>query len=127
MSTKKPTAAAAPQAENDFTGDEFWGRGGRYVVDPATGKRSPAPAIEEPPAVEPAPEPAPGDHTADAYWGKGGTYVVDVATGKRAPAPAAADAAASDAAQIPAQTGERPDDSEPGVQIDGQGLAPAAG
>jgi hypothetical protein len=31
----------------EFIGDEYWGQGGRYVVDPATGKRSPAPPIEE--------------------------------------------------------------------------------
>ena len=30
--------------EPDFTGDEFWGKGGNYVVDPATGKRKPAPS-----------------------------------------------------------------------------------
>ena len=28
----------------DFTEDEFWGKGGNYVVDSVTGKRVPAPA-----------------------------------------------------------------------------------
>ena len=26
----------------DFVGDEHWGKGGRFVVDPKTGKRIPA-------------------------------------------------------------------------------------
>lgn len=30
--------------EPDFTNDEYWGKGGSYVVDPETGKRKPAPA-----------------------------------------------------------------------------------
>ncbi len=30
----------------DFTGDPHWGRGGRYVID-ASGKRVPAPPVEE--------------------------------------------------------------------------------
>lgn len=38
------TDSGAPAAQPDFTGDEHWGRGGRYIVDPLTGKRVPAPA-----------------------------------------------------------------------------------
>lgn len=38
--------------ETDFTKDPYWGKGGRYVVNPATGKREPAPAVEETPAGE---------------------------------------------------------------------------
>ena len=38
------TDSGAPAAQPDFTGDEHWGRGGRYIVDPLTGKRIPAPA-----------------------------------------------------------------------------------
>lgn len=34
----------------DFTHDPYWGKGGSYVVDPTTGKRSPAPAPEPVPA-----------------------------------------------------------------------------
>ena len=49
--------------EPDFTKDPHWGKGGRYVVNPATGQREPAPpAAEEAepaPAGEPAREPAP--------------------------------------------------------------------
>lgn len=40
------------EQEHDFTDDPNWGKGGRYVFDPATGKRTPA--TEEPPAP-PAP------------------------------------------------------------------------
>lgn len=42
----------------DFTGDEYWGKGGSYVVNPATGKREPAgtPVTPQPAAaVYPAP------------------------------------------------------------------------
>lgn len=31
-----------PPAAPDYTGDEHWGKGGRYVIDPKTGKRIPA-------------------------------------------------------------------------------------
>lgn len=41
--------------EPDFTRDPYWGKGGRYVVNPVTGKREPAPAVEEAPAGEPVP------------------------------------------------------------------------
>mgnify|MGYP001599701257 FL=1 len=43
--------------EPDFTNDPYWGKGGSYVVDPATGKRSPvpAPAVDASPAAEPVP------------------------------------------------------------------------
>ncbi len=46
----------------DFTKDEHWGKGGRYVIN-AEGKRVPAPPVveETDPAAagEPAPNPAP--------------------------------------------------------------------
>lgn len=42
--------------ELDFTNDEYWGKGGTYVVDPATGKRSPAPVVEEAAAPDSAAE-----------------------------------------------------------------------
>ncbi len=41
--------------EVDFTGDEYWGKGGNYVVDPATGKRRPASPVEAGPTAEAAP------------------------------------------------------------------------
>lgn len=44
--------------ELDFTKDEYWGKGGRYVVNPATGKREPAPVVEEAPV--PGGDPATG-------------------------------------------------------------------
>jgi hypothetical protein len=37
----------------DFTACPHWGQGGRYVVDPATGQRVPAPA--EPAATDSQP------------------------------------------------------------------------
>lgn len=37
----EPSAGVDPFAH---VGDEHWGKGGRYIVDPATGKREPAPA-----------------------------------------------------------------------------------
>lgn len=46
----------APVPEHDFTGDPYWGKGGRYVVDPATGKRMPAPVLEEVAAINPTGE-----------------------------------------------------------------------
>lgn len=36
---------AKPKAQpeqQDYTGDEHWGKGGRFVIDPITGKRVPA-------------------------------------------------------------------------------------
>ncbi len=33
--------------EPDFTQDEYWGKGGSYWVNPATGKREPAPVVED--------------------------------------------------------------------------------
>lgn len=41
MSNKKQAA------EFDFTKDPHWGKGGRYVVNPATGQREPAPPVVE--------------------------------------------------------------------------------
>lgn len=35
------------EKEPDFTDCPYWGMGGRYVVDPATGKRVPAIAAED--------------------------------------------------------------------------------
>ncbi|HJW23760.1 MAG TPA: hypothetical protein VJ576_02590 [Rhodocyclaceae bacterium] len=37
-----PPAADRP-AHEAFIGDEHWGKGGRYIIDPATGRRVPAP------------------------------------------------------------------------------------
>lgn len=58
----------------DFINDPYWGKGGRYVVDPETGKRMPAPPepIEsvaanetaEAPVAE-APTPAPATESAN--------------------------------------------------------------
>lgn len=40
-----PTASQAANrpAHEAFIGDEHWGKGGRYIIDPATGRRVPAP------------------------------------------------------------------------------------
>jgi hypothetical protein len=56
----------------DFTGDEYWGKGGRYVVNPATGKREPAPVVEEDVAATPAagPESQPGQPAAKGSEGR---------------------------------------------------------
>lgn len=35
-----------PPAAPDYTGDEHWGKGGRFVIDPKTGKRIPAERYE---------------------------------------------------------------------------------
>lgn len=66
------------------------------------------------------------DFTKDPHWGKGGRYVVNPATGKREPAPPIDEAPEASGKSVAAQSGERPDNAEPGVQIGGQGLAPAA-
>lgn len=44
---------STPNPTPDFTADPHWGKGGRYVFDPATGLRTPVP---EP--ADAAPEPA---------------------------------------------------------------------
>lgn len=66
----------------------------------------------------------------DPYAGQGGSYLLDPVTGLRtcreAPTAPPESADATTAAAVPGQIGERPDDAEPGVQIDGQGLPPAA-
>lgn len=31
-----------PDAAPEYTGDAYWGKGGRFVIDPKTGKRIPA-------------------------------------------------------------------------------------
>lgn len=31
-----------PDAAPEYTGDAYWGKGGRFVIDPKTGKRVPA-------------------------------------------------------------------------------------
>ena len=53
-------ARTAPQpanpAEPSYVGDEFWGVGGSYLVDPVTGKRTPIDEAKQ--AVAPA-QPAP--------------------------------------------------------------------
>ena len=54
------------QAAPDFTGDEHWGKGGRYIV--VDGKRTPAPA-EQPEQADPAEAPAPAE-TQPAKKGK---------------------------------------------------------
>lgn len=65
----------------DFTDDPYWGKGGSYVVDPLTGKRSPvdgdtrtgAPVADEARAPEAAPPPVPGpvaEHPAAAASAK---------------------------------------------------------
>lgn len=49
-------ARTAPQpanpAEPSYVGDEFWGVGGSYLVDPVTGKRSLI-AEQEPATIQP--------------------------------------------------------------------------
>jgi len=53
----------------DFTTDPYWGKGGRYVVDPVTGLRTPAPVETETaaaPAVAADPAPAAGADAAAA-------------------------------------------------------------
>ena len=44
MAKASPTEASEQPAEEypqpSYVGDEFWGVGGSYVLDPATGKRS---------------------------------------------------------------------------------------
>ena len=60
------------------------------------------------------------DFTDCPYWGVGGRYVVDPATGRRVPVPPGDEAHVA----VPGAIGQRPDDSEPGAQIDSQGLAP---
>lgn len=59
MSKTKPAAAPVPDTTPAPRHDPFahlndphWGRGGRYTVDPATGRREPVPAE----AAEPAPK-----------------------------------------------------------------------
>ncbi len=52
-----------PVPVRDYTGDEHWGIGGRYVIDPLTGRRVPAaPAPVTPNPSEPSPEGAEHDH-----------------------------------------------------------------
>ena len=71
-------------------------------------------------------EPKKLDFTKDPHWGKGGRYIVNPATGLREPAPPVVDEAEAAGQSVPAQTGERPADAAPGVQVDAQGLAPLA-
>lgn len=56
----------------------------------------------------------------DEYAGQGGSFLLDPLTGVRVRIEAPT------AAPIPGVLGTRPDDAEPGVQIDGQGLPPTA-
>jgi hypothetical protein len=51
--------AAEASAELNYVGDEFWGQGGSYLLDPVTGKRS---RIDEPAAV-PTQSPEPEELT----------------------------------------------------------------
>lgn len=66
------------------------------------------------------------DFTKDQHWGKGGRYIVNPLTGQREPAPPVVEDVAPPGEVIPAQSGERSDNSAPGVQIDGQWLSPFA-
>lgn len=45
----KPKKDSPPPADSPFAhqGDEHWGKGGRYIVNPETGKREPAPADQD--------------------------------------------------------------------------------
>lgn len=58
--------------------------------------------------------------SVDELAGQGGSYLLDPLTGIRTRVEAPT------AAPIPGVLGTRPDDAEPGVQIDGQGLPDAA-
>ena len=42
MAKASPTEASEPvnPVELSYVGDEFWGHGGSYLLDPVTGKRS---------------------------------------------------------------------------------------
>lgn len=42
----------------DFTADPHWGKAGRYVVDPVTGRREPVADPDPEPGSGPATEPA---------------------------------------------------------------------
>jgi hypothetical protein len=56
-------ASPQPNPEMDpfvFIGDGFWGQGGSYLLDPATGKRT---RLEESAATEPAQQPGPAPST----------------------------------------------------------------
>lgn len=46
-------ATESKHADPDYINDGHWGKGGRYIFDPATGKRIPAPDEE---AMQPAVE-----------------------------------------------------------------------
>ncbi len=67
MSNKKPVAPAAPDAAagvaveppGGWPADEYTGIGGRYVRDPVTGKRHPAPPEADDAAIPAAPVAAP--------------------------------------------------------------------
>lgn len=63
--------------------------------------------------------PPPAD-PVDEFAGQGGSFLLDPLTGVRVRIEAPT------AAPIPGVLGTRPDDAEPGVQIDGQGLPPTA-
>lgn len=53
MAKKEQPAEPQPAAAPDYTGDEHWGKGGRYVIDPKTGKRIPAEQYKPDPVNEP--------------------------------------------------------------------------
>ncbi|MDA8107568.1 MAG: hypothetical protein M0015_02935 [Betaproteobacteria bacterium] len=52
--------------EVDFTKDKYWGKGGSYRVNPATGEREPVPAVVE------ADTAAPGSIPGEIAQGGGG-------------------------------------------------------
>lgn len=44
--------------DHSWSGDAFWGQGGSYIVDPATGKRRPRTPADDVAAADPAAIPA---------------------------------------------------------------------
>lgn len=57
--------------EPDWTKDDYWGKGGSYVVDPATGKRRPRTAADEAPAIKDTPPSAETAAPARRAFGRG--------------------------------------------------------
>lgn len=62
MSKKQPPPSSAATPAPDYSSCPYWGRGGRYVYDPATGTRTPVVEEEFPAAIdEMAGDPATGE------------------------------------------------------------------